>query len=100
MASGPLTLDSEIVSDPGILLGEPTIVGTATSVRAIAELWNQGMPPDEIPVHLPHLQLRQVFAALHYYLGHRAEIEAFITNHHISSALSGKHFDAATGQIQ
>jgi len=69
-------------------------------VRAIAELWNQGMPPEEIPLHLPHLQLRQVFAALYYYLGHRQEIDAFITANQIPQSWSGKHFDPATRKVQ
>jgi uncharacterized protein (DUF433 family) len=66
MPTTPITLDAEIVSDPRLRHGEPTIAGTATPVRAIAELWNQGLPPEEIPLRLPHLTLRQVFAALYY----------------------------------
>src|SRR5688572_13923989 len=60
MSSTPL--DSQIVSDPNLRHGEPILVGTATPVRAIAELWNQGMAPEAIPLHLAHLTLQQVFA--------------------------------------
>jgi uncharacterized protein (DUF433 family) len=100
MSTAPVTLDAEIVSDPRRRHGEPIIAGTATPVRAIAELWNQGLPPEEIPIRLPHLALRQVFAALYYYLGHRQEIDAFIAANRFPESLSGKRFDPATGQVQ
>jgi len=61
--------NTEIVSDPEVRQGEPVLAGTTTSVRAIAELWNQGMAPEEIPLHLPHLpHFGKSFAALYYYL--------------------------------
>ena len=100
MANAPLALDLEIVSDASIRHGEPVVAGTATTVRAIAELWNHGMAAEEIPLHLPHLQLRQVFAALYYYLGHRQEIDAFIAANHIPESWSGKRFDPGTRQVQ
>jgi uncharacterized protein (DUF433 family) len=100
MAPGVNMLDAEIVSNPAIHQGEPVIAGSATPVRAIAELWNQGMAPEEVPLHLPHLQTRQVFAALYYYLSHRQDIDAYIAANRIPEELSGKRFDPATGQIQ
>jgi uncharacterized protein (DUF433 family) len=100
MVQGRVTLSAEIVSDPAVRQGEPVVAGTATPVRAIAELWNQGMAPEEIPLHLPHLQIRQVFAALCYYLGHRPEIDAFITANRIPEQWSGKRFDPATRQVK
>ena len=78
MSSAATTLDAEIVSDPAVRQAEPVIAGTTTSVRVVAELWQQGLAPEEIALRLPHLQIRQVFAALYYALGHRAEIDAFI----------------------
>ena len=50
-----------IVTDDYILSGEPIILGTRTPVRAIVELWRQGIAPEAIPAHLPHLTLAQVF---------------------------------------
>jgi uncharacterized protein (DUF433 family) len=100
MSSSPQALDSAIIADPAVRKGEPTLAGTATPVRAIAELWNQGMAPEEIPLHLPHVTVQQVFAALHYYLGHRAEIDAFIAANRIPESWSGKRFDPATGHVQ
>jgi uncharacterized protein (DUF433 family) len=99
MQSAAPALSSEIVSDPRLHSGEPVIAGTATTVRAIAEMWTLGMAPEEIPVHLPHLQLSQVFAALHYYLTHREEIDAYIAANRYPEEWSGKRFDPATGKV-
>jgi len=100
MSAAPNNPDAEVTSDPRLRRGEPIVAGTATSVRAIAELWNQGMAPEEIPLRLPHLTLRQVFAALHYYLGHRQEIDALIAANRFPDHWSGKHFDPVTGQVR
>ena len=56
-----------VVCTDEILHGAPIIAGTRTPVRAIAELWKFGVPPEEIVVRLPHLTLAQVFDALSYY---------------------------------
>ena len=100
MSQTPLPLDVAIVSDPALHGGEPVVAGTATTVRAIAELWNQGLAPEEVPLRLPHLQLQQVFAALHYYLGHRHEIDGFIAANRIPDEWAGKRFDPATRQVR
>ncbi len=63
-----------IVKDPAIVGGEPIIAGTRTPVRAIVEIWRMGTPPEEIPQHLPHLTLAQVFDALSYFSDHAEEI--------------------------
>ena len=76
-----------IVTDDQILSGEPIIKGTRTPVRAIVELWRQGIAPEEIPVHLPHLPLAQVFDALSYYSDHTQEINAQIERNRITDDL-------------
>jgi len=53
-----------IVQDRQVLSGEPIIAGTRTPVRAIVELWRQGVAPEDIPHRLTHLTLAQVFDAL------------------------------------
>jgi uncharacterized protein (DUF433 family) len=73
-----LTAYRYIVTDDHILSGEPIIGGTRTPVRAIVELWRQGVTPESIPSRLPHLTLAQVFAALSYYSDHQEEINAAI----------------------
>ena len=76
-----------VVTDDRILSGEPIIVSTRTPVRAIVELWRQGIAPEEIPAHLPHLTLAQVFDALSYYSDHQAEINQYIERNRIPDAL-------------
>lgn len=67
-----------VIRDDTLLAGEPLIRGTKTPVRAIVELWRIGILPEEIPVHLPHITLAQVFDALSYYAEHQAEINHYI----------------------
>ena len=64
-----------IVSDAN---GEPMINETRVPVRAIVELWRVGVRPEEIPDHLPHIGLAQVFDALSFYAGHREQVDRFI----------------------
>ena len=81
-----MTLGTEhryVVRDDTILGGEPIVVGTRTTVRAVVELWRLGVAPEEISGHLPHLTLAQVFDALSYYADHRTEIERYIEQNQI-----------------
>jgi len=64
-----------IVSDAN---GEPMINETRVAVRAIVELWRVGVRPEEIPDHLPHIGLAQVFDALSFYADHREQVDRFI----------------------
>ena len=72
-----------VVTDPDILSGEPIIEGTRTPVRAIVELWRPGTPAEEVPAHLTHLNLAQVFDALSYYSDHQGAINAHIERNRI-----------------
>ena len=74
-------------SDENILGGEPIIGGTRTPVRAIVELWRQGILPEEMPSQLPHLTLAQVFDALSYYSDHQDEINTHIERNRIPDEL-------------
>jgi uncharacterized protein (DUF433 family) len=76
-----------IVRDEGILGGEPIIKGTRTPVRAIVELWRLGVSPEEVPTHLPHLNLAQVFDALSYFSDHPDEIRGQIERNRIPDEL-------------
>ena len=76
-----------IVKDEAILGGEPIVRGTRTPVRAIVELWRLGVAPEEIPAHLPHLSLAQVFDALSYFEDHQAEIYAYIERNRVPDEL-------------
>ncbi|MBI5966715.1 MAG: DUF433 domain-containing protein [Deltaproteobacteria bacterium] len=76
-----------IAVDEKILGGGPIIKGTRTPVRAIVELWRLGIPPEEIPNHLPHLTLAQIFDALSYYSDHQKEINAYIEKNRVPDDL-------------
>jgi uncharacterized protein (DUF433 family) len=76
-----------VITDDEILHGEPIIRGTRTPVRAIVELWRQAIAPEEIPNHLPHLTLAQVFDALSYYSDHTPEINAHIERNRVPEGL-------------
>ncbi len=67
-----------VTRNESILGGEPIIKGTRTPVRAIVEIYQMGISPEEIPSQLPHLSLAQVFDALSYYSDHQAEINGHI----------------------
>ncbi len=76
-----------IITDPDILSGEPIIEGTRTPVRAIVEMWRQGILAETIPGQLPHLSLAQVFDALSYYSDHQSEINEAIARNRIPDGL-------------
>jgi uncharacterized protein (DUF433 family) len=59
--------------------GKPHIIGHRIKVQHIA-VWHErmGMTPEEIVATYPSVSLPAVFAALAYYHGHRAEIDADI----------------------
>ncbi len=76
-----------VVTNDQILSGEPIIKGTRTPVRAIVGLWRLGVSPEQIPLHLPHLTLAQIFDALSYYSDHQAEINVHIERNHVPEQL-------------
>ena len=76
-----------IVRDPEILSGEPIVAGTRTPVRAIVELYRLGVTAEEIPTHMPHVTLAQVFDALSYFSDHHAEIVKYIERNRVPDSL-------------
>ncbi len=70
-----------------LLDGEPIIANTKTPVRAIVELWRLGIAPEDIALHLPYLNLAQIFDALSFYLDNQSEINGYIEQNHIPDAL-------------
>jgi uncharacterized protein (DUF433 family) len=87
LAMAELTAHRYIITDQHILGGEPIILGTRTPIRAIVELWRQGIAPESIPSRLPHLTLAQVFDALSYYSDYQDEINAAIIRNRIPDDL-------------
>lgn len=88
------TQHRHVVTDDDILSGEPIINGTRTPVRAIVELWRSGVSPEEIPAHLPHLNMAQIFDALSYYSENQDEINKFIERNRIPDRLFFDHDNA------
>ena len=80
-------LSRYVTRNPEILNGEPIIIGTRTSVRAIVGLWQLGIMPEEISNHLPHLTLAQVFDALSFYLDYQIEIDEYIERNQVPDEL-------------
>lgn len=81
------TVSRYVTRNPEILSGEPIIMGTRTSIRAIVGLWRMGIMPEEIISHLPHLTLAQVFDALSFYLDHQLEINEYIERNQVPDEL-------------
>jgi uncharacterized protein (DUF433 family) len=69
---------THIISSPNMHRGEPTIRGTAITVRTIIERTRLGETPDQIVEAYPVLTLGQVYDALGYYYDHPEEIENYI----------------------
>lgn len=82
-----MTKHRYIICDVKTLNGEPIIEGTRTPVRAVVELWRQGLLLEEIPNHLPYLTLAQIFDALSYYGDHPIEINKYINDNKIPDEL-------------
>jgi uncharacterized protein (DUF433 family) len=86
-----------VIRNSEILSGEPIIIGTRTSVRAIVGLWRLGIMPEEILNHLPHLTLAQVFDALSFYLDHQTEINEHIERNQVPDELVHPSVKTALG---
>jgi uncharacterized protein (DUF433 family) len=88
-----------VTSNPEILGGEPIIIGTRTSIRAIVGLWRLGIMPEEILNHLPHLTLAQVFDALSFYLDNQTEINDYIEQNQVPNELVHPSVKAALATL-
>lgn len=88
-----------VTRNPDILSGEPIIIGTRTSVRAIVGLWRLGIMPEEILSHLPHLTLAQVFDALSFYLDYQTEINEYIERNRVPNELVHPSVRSALGEL-
>jgi uncharacterized protein (DUF433 family) len=67
-----------ITKRPEMHSGRPCIAGTGTTVLAIVDLFEQGIPPTDIRrLHRPDLSLAGIFAALTYWAANPEEIEGY-----------------------
>lgn len=92
------TISRYVTRNPDILSGEPIIIGTRTSIRAIVGLWRLGIMPEEIPTHLPHLTLAQIFDALSFYLDNQLEVNEYIERNRVPDTLVHPSVKAALQQ--
>jgi uncharacterized protein (DUF433 family) len=64
----PIVLDDQ---------GVPYIEGTTMKVIELVRVWQTtGQSPEQLREEFPHLTMEQVYAALSYYHGHQAELDA------------------------
>ena len=54
------------------------IKGTRVSLDSVVYRWLEGLSPETIADCFPALTLEQTYGAITYYLGHRAEIDAYL----------------------
>jgi len=73
-----LTENSYIVRYKGTQKSAPYILNTRISVDCIAIYFKNGFGISEIEKDYPFLTYNEIEAAVHYYLDHRAEINAYI----------------------
>ena len=61
-----MNIDNHIITDPEILGGKPIIRGTRISVEFILELFASGAAKEEILRNYPHINEKDIYAALRY----------------------------------
>lgn len=54
------------------------IRGHRIGIERLIELFHQGYTPEEMAQYFPGLELERVYAAITYYLCHRAELDAYV----------------------
>ncbi len=78
MSTSIVDIGTLITSTPGVNGGRPCIAGTRSSVQRISILYRQCESVEELIAELPHLEPKQIFAALAYYFANQDAIEAQI----------------------
>lgn len=68
----------QVVRDPQILGGEPTVRGTRMSVRSVVLAAREYGGTDGVRTAYPHLELEAIAEALAYYESHRKEVDRYI----------------------
>ena len=66
---------------PPLTTGDDGVVrvgGTRVTLDTVVEAFREGLTPEEIQQQYPSLDLPHVYAAVTYYLHHRAEVEVYL----------------------
>jgi len=58
--------------------GVMRVGGTRITIDLVVYEFNAGSTPEEIVLHYDSLRLEDVYFAIGYYLGHRAEVDAYL----------------------
>ena len=69
----PLTTEFEFISPQAVL-----IKGTRVGIEIVIEKFLDDASPKEIQQHHPHLTLKQIYAAITYYLFNKDAIDAYV----------------------
>ena len=83
MATTRRVFSTEIVRNPEIQGGEPTIAGTRIPVRAIVVEWHFERDVDRLCEAYPTLTPEAIRAALAFYEANRAEIDRYIAENDV-----------------
>jgi len=59
--------------------GVMRVAGTRISIDSVVVGFQQGQSPEEIQRNFPSLTLEQVYGVITFYLGHRNEIEKYLS---------------------
>ncbi len=89
MTADPLPLHPEpppLRVDAG---GVVRVGASRVSLDVVVEQYENGMTPDELVRAYDTLALADVFAAVAYYLRHRAEVAAYLNRRHEKAAVLG-----------
>jgi uncharacterized protein (DUF433 family) len=76
MATAAKTVYSHITKDPQVRGGRACIDRSRVAVVDVVFWHKEGHSPEQILAAYPSLSLEQLYAALSYYYGHQAEVEA------------------------
>ena len=69
----PLKMDADGVARVG---------GTRVTLDTVVTAFEQGATPEEIVYRYPSLDLVDVYAVIAYYLRHRSDVEAYLSEQH------------------
>ncbi len=58
--------------------GTVRVGNTPVTLEVVITAFQQGLHPEEIVQHFPTLELKDVYAAVTYYLYNQAEVEAYL----------------------
>jgi uncharacterized protein (DUF433 family) len=73
-----LVIDAELMPLQTDADGVVRVGGTRVTLDTIVAAFQQGASAEEIAQQYPSVQLADIYAAITYYLRHRAEVEAYL----------------------